>query len=276
MSSNSKILLVNLIEYHKSFEKHLAHLTSNFEQLEAYWYNFKLCSEGDYAEQFKSGWIQTEENFRSYINQAQKIKALLGSRIESLSEFNQTFQNEMPGSSRVSVTKLSSLEETDSRIEAKSSKLRRNLGIPERNKILSTNINYPDGDYEAHHIIPGECASKSPLVKAAIQAGFDIDSAENGIYLPGTDGQKTLIEQIAGVNLPKHSGYHKIYSSMIDDILEIHWRDFQDANNFSEFFVAKNFTEMNQRPIEMVLSSIQTIKQLIIDEVLDREDMYKN
>lgn len=49
---------------------------------------FKASSEGDYADQFRSEWEQTQEHFRAYIAQGQKIKALLGERIGSLSAFN--------------------------------------------------------------------------------------------------------------------------------------------------------------------------------------------
>jgi len=87
-STDAKSLLVRLTKYHKSLENHLNHLTANFIQLENRWRFFKAASEGDYAEQFRSGWEKTEERFRDYINQAQKIKALLIERIDSLSEFN--------------------------------------------------------------------------------------------------------------------------------------------------------------------------------------------
>jgi hypothetical protein len=86
--TDAKSLLVRLTNYQRSLENHLNHLTANFIQLENRWRIFKASSEGDHADQFRSGWEQTQEHFRTYIAQGQKIKALLGERVDSLSAFN--------------------------------------------------------------------------------------------------------------------------------------------------------------------------------------------
>jgi len=56
-----------------------------------------------------------------------------------------------------------------------------------------------DGVWQAHHIIPIEALNKSEVVQAAVQAGFDVNSATNGMAL-STD---------------KHSGSHKKYNAFI-------------------------------------------------------------
>jgi len=276
-STDAKSLLVRLTEYHKSLENHLNHLTANFIQLENRWRFFKSASEGDYADQFRSDWEQTEEHFKDYINQAQKIKDILSQRVDSLAEFNRaSYEVDVGGSVSPVTIGLSSMEGGNTKIKANPSTLRNNLGDPTENKIPNTDIFYPDGDYAAHHVVPGECADKSPLVRAAIEAGFNIDSDANGIYLPRTDDQQTLVQKIAGISLPKHSGYHKRYSSMIDNILEVHWQDMENPDPLSEYFTDNATIDENQKVKDILNSAIETIKKLMIDGTLDRDDMYKS
>lgn len=86
---NSALLLSGLENYRKSLEIHLAKTTSEYSQLEQRWRAFNAVSEGDYANQFRAGWMQTDAKFKAYINQSQKIKALLNDRIEKLRALNQ-------------------------------------------------------------------------------------------------------------------------------------------------------------------------------------------
>lgn len=86
--TNSRLLLAGLTEYRNSLERHLGQLTSEYQQLEGRWRAFNSVSEGDYADQFRAGWMQTEARFRAYINQSQKIKALLNERISALEVLN--------------------------------------------------------------------------------------------------------------------------------------------------------------------------------------------
>ncbi|KPQ32411.1 MAG: hypothetical protein HLUCCO16_20185 [Phormidium sp. OSCR] len=86
--ADSRLLLRGLQEYRGSLEKHLSQLTSDYQQLEGRWRAFNSVSEGDYADQFRSGWLRTEARFKEYINQSQKIKALLNERISALEDLN--------------------------------------------------------------------------------------------------------------------------------------------------------------------------------------------
>ena len=86
---NAAVLLAGLEEYRKSLEVHLAKTTSEYTQLEQKWRAFNAVSEGDYANQFRAGWMKTDARFKTYINQSQKIKSLLNERIEALRRFNQ-------------------------------------------------------------------------------------------------------------------------------------------------------------------------------------------
>jgi hypothetical protein len=86
---DTRVLLSGLIKYRESLEKHLNRLGSEYIQLENCWRYFKAVSEGDYIEQFQAGWAKTEENFKSYIDQAQKVKILLNERIDDLTQLNE-------------------------------------------------------------------------------------------------------------------------------------------------------------------------------------------
>jgi hypothetical protein len=89
-------------------------------------------------------------------------------------------------------------------IEGDSRKLTKNLiakGIPQ------------PLNYQAHHIIPSSVADKSELMLNAIEkAGFDIDCADNGIFLPP--------DVLGDDLLPAHRGNHPRYSNFAKAILE--------------------------------------------------------
>jgi len=86
--TNSRLLLQGLLEYRDSLERHLSQLASEYQQLERRWQAFNAVSGGDYADQFRTGWRQTDARFKTYINQSQKIKALLNERISALEALN--------------------------------------------------------------------------------------------------------------------------------------------------------------------------------------------
>lgn len=85
---DTRALLSGLNEYRDSLEKHVSQLTAEHQQLEHRWRAFNAVSEGDYADQFRAGWMRTNEQFKSYIDQSVKIKALLNNRITSLEALN--------------------------------------------------------------------------------------------------------------------------------------------------------------------------------------------
>jgi len=65
-------------------------LNSEYAQLEQRWRAFNAVSEGNYANQFRSGWLKTDARFKDYINQSQKIKAFLDERIDALEAVNRS------------------------------------------------------------------------------------------------------------------------------------------------------------------------------------------
>ena len=85
---DARRLLAGLKDYHKSLEKHLNKLNSEYQQLDNRWRAFNAVSAGDYADQFRNGWLRTKSQFESYIKQSQKIKAMLDKKIKYLEDFN--------------------------------------------------------------------------------------------------------------------------------------------------------------------------------------------
>jgi hypothetical protein len=86
--TDSRLLLTGLLEYRNSLERHLGKVTAEYQQVDGRWRAFNAVSEGDYAEQFRSGWLKTEARFKAYIEQSQKIKVLLNERISDLEALN--------------------------------------------------------------------------------------------------------------------------------------------------------------------------------------------
>ncbi len=96
-------------------------------------------------------------------------------------------------------------------IEGNSATLKKNL--------IAKGIPYLEG-YQAHHIIPSAVADKSDLILNAIEkANFDIDCADNGIFLP----PNVLGEDL----LPAHRGSHPRYSNYVQDILSHKWQELE-------------------------------------------------
>ena len=87
--TDSRILLAGLEEYRSVLERHLSRLTAEYHQLDNTWRQFNDASEGDYANQFRSGWIRTSQRFQEYIEQTQQISIVLDERIEHLRKLNQ-------------------------------------------------------------------------------------------------------------------------------------------------------------------------------------------
>ncbi len=88
MAVDTRVLLAGLKDYQSSLERHLVSLNSEYQQLENRWMAFNREAEGDYADQFRGGWLKTQAQFRDYINQSQNIKAMLEERIEFLEGTN--------------------------------------------------------------------------------------------------------------------------------------------------------------------------------------------
>lgn len=101
-------------------------------------------------------------------------------------------------------------------VEGDSTKLTDNL--------ISAGISKPGRGYQAHHIIPSAVANKSELMlNAIVIAGFDIDCAENGIFLPPNIFNDDL--------LPPHRGNHPRYSNYAEDVLKHKWEELKDSSS---------------------------------------------
>lgn len=70
------------------------------------------------------------------------------------------------------------------------------------------------GEYRAHHIIPKSLRNHTLLERA----GYDINDAQNEIYLPKDDYSAALMYQDTGKMYPIHSGGHQGY---IDGVIKI-------------------------------------------------------
>jgi uncharacterized protein YukE len=90
MATDSRVLLAGLEEYHRVLGKHLSTLTSEFQQVSNVWHQFSTVYEGESADQFRQGWIRTSQRFQEYIEQTQKISAILDKRIEDLRAYNRS------------------------------------------------------------------------------------------------------------------------------------------------------------------------------------------
>jgi hypothetical protein len=88
MAVDTRVLLAGLKDYKSSLERHLVSLNSEYQQLENRWIAFNREAEGDYADQFRGGWLKTQFQFKEYILRSQLIKAMLEERINFLEEVN--------------------------------------------------------------------------------------------------------------------------------------------------------------------------------------------
>jgi hypothetical protein len=75
-------------------------------------------------------------------------------------------------------------------------------------RMETAGVMLPKG-FQAHHLIPDEVARTHPLAQAARSRGvppWDIDSADNGIALPGSP------DKVGTTGLPVHRGSHRNYT----------------------------------------------------------------
>jgi hypothetical protein len=83
--------------------------------------------------------------------------------------------------------------------------LRKNLGDP----------GWGEAPWQAHHIIPGQFEKEGhPFVVRAMDGGWKIDGAGNGVSLPYLD------EDAARLGVPAHRGSHPQYSSRVRNELD--------------------------------------------------------
>jgi len=94
MADTSK-LLRGLEDYQKQLQLHVTQLQQEYQHLEGRWHAFRDVYAGDAADQFKPGWEQTAQGFRTYLLQTKQIMSILGERIESLRKANQK-ENDLP------------------------------------------------------------------------------------------------------------------------------------------------------------------------------------
>lgn len=89
MEVNPSRLQEGLQNYHAGVAQHLNVLQSKFEQLERRWQTFNATFEGTAADEFRSSWCRTIEDFRTHLAEMEKISALLRERLEYLQTLNQ-------------------------------------------------------------------------------------------------------------------------------------------------------------------------------------------
>ena len=84
--ADTRILLSGLKDYLDSLMAHLEKLQESFEELSSRWSALSSVYEGNAADQFRAGWMNTTENFTEYIEETRKISDLLEERIQALEE----------------------------------------------------------------------------------------------------------------------------------------------------------------------------------------------
>lgn len=85
-NNDTRELIVRLKAYFATLERHLSQVNIGNEQLKNQWLRFNSVSEGNYADQFRTGWEKTQAQFYEYINQSKKIIDLLENRLQYLIE----------------------------------------------------------------------------------------------------------------------------------------------------------------------------------------------
>lgn len=82
--------------------------------------------------------------------------------------------------------------------------------------------------HQAHHLIPDEVVRKNPLLQLAREkAGYNLDRASNGVYLPETAAARDATPASKG--LPLHRGSHPTYSQLADDLANKELADLIEA-----------------------------------------------
>ncbi|NER48585.1 MAG: DUF4114 domain-containing protein [Symploca sp. SIO1A3] len=194
----------------------------------------------------KPAWATANNAMLAFRNGADDIA-------EELTPTQRHFREAIEEANKKTANKLGNLN-------GNSTKLRANLGkTPTEVKIPGRDVAYPPGNYQAHHVIPTASAKKSELMKAAAEkAGYDIDSAINGIYLPNSKLQADIVKSKTGLDLPVHLGSHPTYNKLVDDILREHW----------EGLVHKNKTNDPQALVDTINQATEILKGLIVDGTL--------
>lgn len=90
MATDARVLLQGLEEYNRALERHSVWLKLEYNHLNDRWQQFSSIYEGDAADQFRSGWIRTHQNFSEYMELTERIGKLLEERIEALREADKT------------------------------------------------------------------------------------------------------------------------------------------------------------------------------------------
>ena len=90
MATDARVLLHGLEEYSRALERHTVMLKLQFNNVDSHWQQFSSVYEGEAADQFRAGWTRTNQNFKEYIEQTDRIQKLLEERIEALREADRT------------------------------------------------------------------------------------------------------------------------------------------------------------------------------------------
>ena len=93
--------------------------------------------------------------------------------------------------------------------------------------------------YQAHHLIPCETLCNPKVASLIETSGFDINSADNGIALPGTE-EGSLATANSTSPLPYHSSNHPFYTGYVQGQLEESYNNLEAGGLLNDPLSAMN------------------------------------
>jgi len=99
----------------------------------------------------------------------------------------------------------------------------------EEEAIPGTSYLYPTGKgFDRHHVIP-QSLHNHDFIQAVEDAGRNINSSENFIFLPSNDDVANKILQESSQRLPTHDGYHSRYTRIVRQKLDQEWQRLKNS-----------------------------------------------
>ncbi len=89
-AENLKYLAAALEDYQAALTRQTGLLRSELPPLQSSWRALSEVYEGEAAEQFRAGWLRTERLFEDYLGAIERLRPLLGQRLDALREANRT------------------------------------------------------------------------------------------------------------------------------------------------------------------------------------------
>jgi hypothetical protein len=80
-------------------------------------------------------------------------------------------------------------------------------------------------EWQGHHLVPLELVGDEPLVRAAVRAGYDINSRSAAMLLPSVEVTEAQWAKMVGegVRLPTHLGGHAKYTAGVRRLIQREW-----------------------------------------------------